>query len=202
MPANDASHSEDIERFRQFIESRMHVPQDEWDYLLPRLARREFEKNEYLVRAGDVAENFFFITSGLVRFFYSTENGREFNKHFAMEDGFAGSLYSMIMVEPCGFFIQAMEDTRTVVLPDRLLVHLYDRHQCWERFGRKIAEHLVFVKEARERELLLDSLEVRYRRFLKEFPGLADRMPQYHIASFLGVTDVALSRMRGKINRG
>ena len=60
----------------------------------------------------------------------------------------------------------------------------------------------MLVKEAREKEFLPDSLETRYRRFLKDFPGLADRIPQYHIASYLGVTDVALSRIRRKINRG
>ena len=85
------------------------------------------------------------------------------------------------------------------MLPNQLLYKLYERHACWERLGRKNAENLALVKESREKELLLDSLEIRYRRFLKEFPGLADRIPQYHIASYLGVTDVALSRIRKKI---
>jgi CRP-like cAMP-binding protein len=161
-----------------------------------------FEKHAYLVRAGDVVENFYFILDGLVRFFYSTEDGKEFNKYFAMESGFAGSFHSLVLQVPCGFFIQALEDTHTLVLPNRLLRELYDRHPCWERLGRGNAEHLLLIKEARERELLLDSLETRYRRFLEEYPGLAERIPQYHIASFLGVTDVALSRIRGKINLG
>lgn len=117
-----------------------------------------------------------------------------------MEDGFAGSFHSLILGVPCNFFIQALERTETIVLPNRILNEFYSRHACWERLGRINAEQLVLVKEAREKELLLDSLEVRYRRFLKEFPGLAGRVPQYHIASFLGVTDVALSRLRKKIN--
>jgi CRP-like cAMP-binding protein len=116
-----------------------------------------------------------------------------------MENGFAGSFHSLIRQQPCGFFIQALEKTETIVLPNRVLNEFYDRHACWEQLGRKNAEQLVLIKEAREKELLLDSLEVRYQRFLKEFPGLANRIPQYHIASFLGVTDVALSRIRKKI---
>jgi CRP-like cAMP-binding protein len=161
-----------------------------------------FGKNNYLVSAGDVANNFYFIIEGLVRFFYSTEDGKEFNKHFAMEDGFAGSFHSLVLHEPCGFFIQALEMTKTLVLPNQLLHKLYNRHSCWERLGRKNAESLVIIKEAREKELLLDSLETRYRRFLREYPGLADRINQYHIASYLGVTNVALSRIRRKINLG
>jgi CRP-like cAMP-binding protein len=161
-----------------------------------------FEKNDYLIRAGDVAKNFYFIIEGLVRFFYSTEDGKEFNKSFAVENGYAGSFHSLILQAPCGFFIQTLERTNTLVLPNQLLRELYERHSCWERLGRRNAENMVMVKEAREKELLLDSLESRYRRFLKEYPGLADRIPQYHIASYLGVTNVALSRIRRKINLG
>jgi CRP-like cAMP-binding protein len=149
-----------------------------------------------------VAGSFFFIVQGLVRFFYLTEDGKEFNKHFAMENRYAGSFHSFVLNEPCGFSIQAMEKTRTLVLPYQLLSELYERHACWERMGRTNAERLALIKEAREKELLLDSLEVRYRRVLQEFPGLVDRISQYHIASYLGVTPVALSRVRRKINLG
>ena len=192
----------DLKQFRHIVERRVSIPESEWAYLVPHLLERTFEKNDYLVRAGDVANNFYFIIRGLVRFFYSTEDGKEFNKHFAMENGFAGSFQSLVLCEPCRFFIQALERTETIVLPNQLLNELYERHACWERLGRKNAENLALVKESREKELLLDSLETRYRRFLKEFPGLADRVPQYHIASYLGVTDVALSRIRRKINPG
>jgi len=190
---------EGLEQFKGVVDSTVSVPDGEWDAFVRHLAERIFEKNDYLIRAGDVVDNFYFITGGLVRFFYLTEDGKEFNKHFAMENGFAGSFYSLILSEPCGFSIQALERTETIVLPNRVLNEFYDRHACWERLGRKNAEYLALIKEKRERELLLDSLETRYRRFLKEFPGLSDRMPQYHIASYLGVTDVALSRVRKKI---
>ncbi len=191
-----------LERFRRVIERQTYLPESEWEFIAPQLVERRFEKNAYLVCAGDVASNFYFIIEGLVRFFYSTEDGKEFNKHFAMQNGFAGSFHSLVLGEPCGYFIQALERTTTLVLPNSTLYELYERHPCWERFGRRNAERLVIIKEAREKELLLDPLETRYLRFLQEFPGLVDRIPQYHLASFLGVTDVALSRIRRKINRG
>lgn len=193
---------ESLERFRHSVPSQVSIPQAEWEYVAPHLVERGFEKNEYLVSAGEVADDFYFILTGLVRFFYSTEDGKEFNKNFVMEDGFAGSFHSLVLGAPCGYFIQALEVTNTIVLPNRLLRELYERHPCWERLGRRNAENLALVKEAREKELLLDSLETRYRRFMTEFPGLADRIPQYHIASYLGVTGVALSRIRRKINLG
>lgn len=188
-----------LEKFKGVVDKIVSVPEDEWEHFVQHLSERIFEKNNYLVRAGDVANNFYFINRGLVRFFYCTEDGKEFNKHFAMENGFAGSFHSLILQAPCPFFIQTLEKTETIALPNRVLNEFYDRHACWERLGRKMAERLLLVKEAREKELLLNSLEVRYQRFLNEFPGLVDRIPQYHIASFLGVTDVALSRIRKKI---
>ncbi len=205
MTIHRSSHKpgpESLVKFRYSVPSQVSIPETEWEYVAPRLVERRFEKDEYLVIAGDVADNFYFIVDGLVRFFYSTEAGKEFNKHFAMENGFAGSFHSLVLGEPCGFFIQALERTNTIMMPNQFLRELYERHPCWERLGRRNAENLVLLKEAREKEFLLDSLEVRYRRFLTEFPGLEDRIPQYHVASFLGVTNVALSRIRRKINLG
>ena len=188
-----------LEQFRKTADNVVCIPQGEWEAFIQHLSERTFEKDDFLVSAGEVANNFYFIASGLVRFFYSTEDGKEFNKHFAMEHGFAGSFQSLVLGEPCGFFIQALERTETIVLPNRVLNEFYDRHPCWERIGRRNAENLALFKEMREKEFLLDSLETRYRRFLKDYPGLADRISQYHIASYLGVTDVALSRIRKKL---
>jgi CRP-like cAMP-binding protein len=193
---------ESLESFRHSIPSQVHIPESEWAYVAPQLMERSFEKNAHLVNAGEIADHFFFIVKGLVRFFYATEDGKEFNKNFVMENGFAGSFHSLVLGGACGYFIQSLERTDTIVLPNRLLRDLYERHACWERLGRRNAENLALIKEAREREFLLDSLETRYRRFLVEFPGLEDRIPQYHIASFLGVTDVALSRIRRKLKQG
>ncbi len=191
-----------LNKFKQVVGKLVSIPEDEWEFVTPLLHTEVFEKKEYLARAGDVVNNFYFIVKGLVRFFYSTSDGREFNKHFALENGFAGSFHSLVMNQPCGFYLQALEKTSTLVLPNQLLYQLYDRNPCWERLLRKNAETQVMVKEVRERALLLDSLETRYLSFLQEFPNLIDRIPQYHIASYLGVTDVALSRVRRKINLG
>src|SRR5574340_1528895 len=128
--------------FKRIVDRIVSVPTTEWECFVQHLSERTFEKNAFLVTAGDVVNNFYFISKGLVRFFYCTEDGKEFNKHFAMENGFAGSLHSLTLQEPCGFYIQALEKTETIVLPNRVLNEFYDRHSCWERLGRKNAERL------------------------------------------------------------
>ena len=65
----------------------------------------------------------------------------------------------------------------------------------WDRIGRVLAEQMAVRKEARERELLLDSAFERYQRFAERYPELVDWIPQRHIASYIGVTEQALSRL-------
>lgn len=190
-----------LDKLRETFEQMASIPESEWEYVVPYFSERTFQKNDFIVRAGELSNDFYFIIKGLVRYFYLTMSGKEFNKHFAMENRLAGSFQSLVLNKPCGFFIQALERTETLVLPNRLLTESFDRHVCWERIGRINAERLAIMKELREKEFLLDSLEIRYRRFLEEYPRLLNRVPQYHIASYLGVTDVALSRIRKKIRK-
>ncbi|MCP4271690.1 MAG: Crp/Fnr family transcriptional regulator, partial [Gammaproteobacteria bacterium] len=76
------------------------------------------------------------------------------------------------------------------------VVNLFDQHRCWEKLGRLLAEQLYIKKETREAEFLLDDAETRYLNFQTNYPGLEDRLTQYHVASYLGITPVMLSRIR------
>jgi CRP-like cAMP-binding protein len=75
---------------------------------------------------------------------------------------------------------------------------LYDQFEGLERIARKLAENYFMVKEQREIELVLLDASQRYRLFQQEYPGLENRIPQYHIASYLGITPTQLSRIRAK----
>lgn len=176
------------------------IPDKEWAYFSARLRQRNFDAEELLIRAGEPVTEFYFIVKGLVRYFYLTQDGKEFNKLFAVNNDFVGSFSYKIPNEPCPFSAQALEQTETVVLPVKIIEKAYNRHPAWERVGRLHAEKMALTKELREKDFLLYTAETRYRQFMKENPELARRIPQYHIASYLGITDVALSRIRKNIN--
>ena len=93
----------------------------------------------------------------------------------------------------------ALMDSELLVIRFRDFEALFDRHACWERVGRKIAEGMFISKERRERELLMLSAEERYRLFLGRYKHLEKRIPQYQIAAYLGITPVALSRIRRRL---
>lgn len=191
-----------IGRFVQLREVLLHladVPEEEWRAFCAIFRPSQVERHAFLALEGEVHRQCYFISKGLLRFFYTTPDGKEFNKSFIMENQFAGSLRSSLHPVPIRYSIQALEDTEFLVTETETLRSFYDRHQCWERVGRIIAERLALKKEQRECAFLLDSAATRYRTFLANFPGLDERLPQYHIASYLGITDVALSRIRRRI---
>ena len=188
-----------LNRLKAAIEKMSDIPGKEWAYFSEQLHERTYNKGKILIQEEEHVENFFFIVKGLVRSFCLTPEGKEFNKSFAREDEFVGSIVSKVLKEPSRHSSQALEKTTVLVLPLRLLEENLYRSPVWERIARKQAERVAIKKDLRESELLTDSAEKRYRRFLEEFPELVNRIPLYHIASYLGITDVALSRIRKKI---
>jgi CRP-like cAMP-binding protein len=158
-----------------------------------------FGQGEYLHEPGQVASDVFFLCNGMVRFFYLTEDGKEHNKSFAVENQFAGAAQNINHPVSARYFIQAMEPVTALAISLKGLEALYTGSLAWANLGRLYMESLVVKKVNRESEFLLDSAEQRYLRLLAEQPRLAERLPLYHIASYLGITDVALSRIRRRL---
>lgn len=190
---------EHLEALFTVIRRAVDIPRSELDFAARQYEERSFRKGELLARADRHLPHSFFIVKGLVRLFYTTPKGREVNKGFAPEHRLVGSYASKFLGEPAGFSIQAMEGTVTLVMDTDVADRLLDRHPAWERLRRMTIERLFHEKEKRERELLLLSASERYRRFMAENRDIANRIPQYHIASYLGITEVALSRIRGRL---
>lgn len=193
-----------MENLAQFLALKAVVdhlvapPEEEWQRFKQHFVARTLNKGDYFTRAGETPEYFGFINAGLVRFFYQTPQGQEFNKSFAYENHFVGAYSAFLTNTTARFSVQALEDSNLLVANMRHMVALFDKHSCWEKFGRILAEQLYIKKEQREAEFLLDDAETRYHSFLQRYPGLEERLTQYHIASYVGITPVALSRIRNK----
>lgn len=191
--------TDQLARIHAFLNRISAIPEELWVECHHLFSVHHFKRDEYLLHAGDVGTYAYYVDEGLVRLFYTNENGREFVKSFAAADDFCGSLNSSLFKTPCRFSIQALEPTTVFRTRFDQIVALFPTDIRWERLGRKLAENYALLKEQREAEFLLDSAETRYRRFLEDYPDLDQRIAQYHIASYLGITDVALSRIRKKM---
>ena len=174
-------------------------PEDEWRRFESMFQKRVLKQGEYLIRSGERSIHLGFINAGLLRFFYQSPRGAEFNKSFAQENSFAAAYSAFLSNTETRFSIQALEESHLLVAKLSDITGLFDKHECWGKLGRLLAEQLYIRKEQREAEFLLDDAETRYRNFQKQYPGLEGRVAQYHVASYVGITPVALSRIRKKL---
>ena len=154
------------------------------------------KRGEYFIRDGAIPTRFAFVTSGLFRYYYLDAKGTEFTKGFFPENNFLTSYTAMKAHRPSHFAIEALEDSHITVVDYHHWHSLFAGHACWQRFLLAMLEKGYAKKEARERELLVYNAEERYRLFLEQFPNLETRIKQHIVASYLGITPVALSRIR------
>ncbi|MEM1041888.1 MAG: Crp/Fnr family transcriptional regulator [Bacteroidota bacterium] len=169
------------------------------DALAAAFSVRTLEAGEHLVLPGATRHEVLFVAEGLLRFYYPADDGRESNKAFVAEGEFAGALAAANLGLPLLYGVEALEPTTVLTAAYTDFVALMDRDPAFERLGRKLAELILTRKELRTRSLLLQSATERYLDFVAQHPGLVQRVPLYHIASLLGVTDVHLSRIRREL---
>ncbi|HTI94647.1 MAG TPA: hypothetical protein VL727_28845 [Puia sp.] len=111
------------------------------------------------------------------------------------------SFRSFVTRIACRYFIEAIEDSEILYITYRDLYSLYETYVNWAKFGRLVAELFSGYSQTRTEELLFFTHEQRYIRQLDEHPNIINRIPAYHISSYLGITNPSLSRIRKRIQR-
>jgi CRP-like cAMP-binding protein len=157
------------------------------------------EKGDVYLRQGDVCNRLGFVTQGILHY-YIDQDGIEQTYNFATEERMVCDYDSMIRRTPSVKSIRAIEPSVILTISYRDLQTLYTQLDEGERFGRL---HLERVYGDTIRQLVsqyTESPEVRYRKFIKQFPGLTQRIPQYYIASYIGVKPQSLSRIRKRMS--
>ncbi len=188
-----------FEALRVLLNNVSPIPETEWQFLAATLKSCAYAPGETIIRQGERDGGIHYLQTGLVRYYYLTEEGNERNHTFAMDGNLVGSLPVYTGTGPSTFTIEAIEATETLLIPGNVFMSLDERHECWLRLKLKLIQLVALRKERREAQFLLDSAEARYRQFLADYDTTAERIPQYHIASWLGITPVALSRIRKRI---
>ncbi|MDO6433678.1 Crp/Fnr family transcriptional regulator [Flavitalea sp. BT771] len=160
--------------------------------------RKIFRQGEHFLEAGSTCRYVGFIESGLVR--YYTVNGEdEKTYYFSKEGAFICDNESFLPQQPSDRNIQALETTVVYMIGYRNLQQLYRELKHGERFGRLVIEQ-VFIAAIRQiTSMYNDPPEVRYQEFLAVYSDIGQRIPQYFIASYIGVKPPSLSRIRKRL---
>ncbi|QNL21475.1 Crp/Fnr family transcriptional regulator [Hyphobacterium sp. CCMP332] len=160
----------------------------------------ELKKGEYFIRKGQYAKEIAFLESGIVRAYYITAEGKEYNKTFFSAPSIIGSYASLISKEKNTVAQQALTDCKLWKASFYKIERLSEGNIEIERLRRIIAEGYFLSNEKKEIEMALLDAEQRYLILQKEYPGIELKIPQFHIASYLGISATQLSRIRKKMN--
>jgi CRP-like cAMP-binding protein len=172
------------------------IPEAERRHLAALSRRQAVQSGSFFLREGDTPDRVAYVARGLFRVFFVTAEGEERTMAFRGAGRLLSGYTSSLERRPAAYSIQAIEDSVLSWLPLSAIPDLMARHPCWPELATRYAQLLFMEKERREREFLSLGAEARYAAFLAHNPGLEERIPQYLVASFLGISPVTLSRIR------
>lgn len=158
----------------------------------------KIKKNQDLQSIGHTCKTIYFINKGIARIYYY-QNGVDITESFAFESHIIARVESLFTGKPSRKAIQVLEDSEIIAINTSQLFELYDTYPEIERLFRKIFEAGYVDTVNRIEGIQFHTAEERYTALIKEQPTLLQKAPLKHIASYLGITQVSLSRIRAHI---
>ncbi|MFC4211096.1 Crp/Fnr family transcriptional regulator [Pedobacter lithocola] len=186
-----------MEKFIIFIKSIVLIDDSDLQMILSRCTIKKIAKGKLILRKGQIANQYFFITSGGVRFFYEL-NGQENTTWVTFKNEFFTEISSLNPQKPTRFNIEAIEDTELVVIEKRDMDFLYGHIASWEEFGRKIWEAMSVRMIDQILNFQTLSAEQHYLELMNN-PEFVQKIPIKQLAAVLGITPNALSRIRKNV---
>lgn len=188
-----------LARFKEQLRTVCDFSDDECALFVPFLKDVTLRKGEYFLQPGQSPDQIAFVLSGGLRMFYLSEEGKEINVHFFLDNDYATSYLDFLKTRPSRYAIQAIEDCVLLTFDAQALNMAYEHSKNWERFGRLVAESVYATASARFESFLFLSAKERYLAMLEEYPLFIKRIPLYHLASYIGIERESLSRIRSEL---
>jgi len=185
--------------FTDYLKERAGVTEQELEQFKEKIQRRSIGSGEVLLEEGQVCKEFFYVEKGLLRFYSVDEKGNEHILEFAPEKWFVSDRASAYFNEPSEYIIDAVEESRVIILNKEFISLASEISPRFRKYNEQILQNHIRHLQHRINLLIGASAEVRYLKFLEKYPDLISRVPQWMIASFLGITPESLSRIRRKL---
>jgi CRP-like cAMP-binding protein len=187
-----------MENIRKHLDKTFKLNEEEWLLFASKLTRRVFPRRTSLLKIGQTEHHLSFIEKGIIRL-YIPRDENDLSFGFVFENEFVSAYDSFLTRTPSTYNLETLTDAIiwSITYDDLQLV--YNETKCGNIIGRHASEELFLKKSNREFSLLNDTAEIRYLKLFTERPNLIQKIPLKYIASYIGITPQALSRIRKRI---
>lgn len=173
-----------------------NLNQQQIDLIKSKVVVKEIKKDEYYHEAGKTPREIIFLTDGIMRVCYYNNKGEEVTKYFMDENHFVADINSYNQGIPSTEYIQAITDCSYLVFSKAAMKELSMTIIEWDAIVSKITAKALAEKVNKISSMMTEDAKERYLSFFEKFPKLANRIPLSHLASYLGITQSSLSRIR------
>jgi len=184
---------------KTYFEQLVDISDKDWLLFSSKLKRNSYKKKTTLLKLGAIENQLSFIEKGSLRLFIPKEEN-DVTFGFSFKNQFISAYDSFLTQTPCGYQIETLTETTLWSITHTDLQDIYKQTDIGNTIGRITAEQLFLIKSQREKSLLNETAEKRYLNLFTERPQLLKEIPLKYIASYIGVTPQALSRIRKRIS--
>lgn len=188
-----------LDVFRNYLQKHVHITDEQFELLQKHLKLRKVTKGAVLLSSGEVGEHSFFVEKGLLRSYTIDSSGKEHIIQFAAENWFLSDRSSIYFNQPSDFFIDAIEESSVIFFDKDFIECASAINKEFRAYNDQLLHKHILHMQKRINSLLGFTAERRYMDFIRLYPDLTLRVPQWMIASYLGITPESLSRVRKEL---
>ena len=182
-----------------YINKIVVLTKEEEDILISKIIYRKYLKGQYIIQQGDVCKHSSFIISGCTKTFFMDDKGQEHIIMFSVEDWWTSDIGSFITQSPADYNVQCIEHTEVIQFPYHNQEEMFEEIPKLERLFRKMLERAFVSSQKRIVRGFSLTAKEQYLYFKQLYPSIEQRVPQYMIASYLGITKEFLSKIKSEL---
>lgn len=187
-----------VEKLRKILNEKVSISDSDWQFISSKLHIKEYKKKDILITTNTIENKIYFILEGVFRLFIELPE-KDVTIDFGFPSKFLSSYSSFLTQTPSVASIQSLTRSKVICISRADLHEIYKHTNAGESIGRVFAEDFFLYKSKRELSFMKDSPTNRYLNLVKEQQQLIQEIPQKYLASYIGITPQALSRIRAKI---
>ena len=188
-----------MDKLRDFLEQYITISDEDWVIIKQKVKSANGSNGQTLTAPLDIENNLYFLTEGVVRLYFSAEN-KDITLNIGFPSSFISVYTSFLTRENSDFTLESLTAFSCYYFTHSDLDYIYEHTTCGQELGRILTERIFLYLSQRENSFLLKSPTERYLDLFQEQPWLIQEIPQKYLASYIGVTPQALSRIRARLS--